>query len=462
MKVRGLCFLGTGLLAVALAGCNDAGGSGSNAGGSSTSGSTAVSSTSVDSVKTQSGAGTAQDPDATNPGSKGTDSRASADPGRITIVSSLPRTGNARQQTDTIVNGIRMAIDEVDSRIGDFEITYRDYDDATASAGEWTQDQEAANANRAAADPNVMVYIGPYNSGAAKTSIPILNAAHLLMVSPACTAVWLTKPNPDNPQELANYRKDGINFVRVVPTDDVQGPLGAEWAKEMGMKRVFVLDDNEVYGRGLAKLFEDHCDEIGLEVVGHDSIDAKALEFRSLMTKIKSRDPDLVYFGGTTQTKGGQIAKDMLAVGLRAKLMAPDGCMETAFIEAAGPENVNDRCYITFGGIPAEAFQNATPEFIEKNKAAKEFVDAYQRRFGRMPEAYAIYGYEAGKVALEAIRRAGKKDRAAIVSACLGIKDFHGALGTWSFDANGDTTMKKLSGSTVHDGKFKFVKLLGE
>ena len=180
------------------------------------------------------------------------------------------------------------------------------------------------------------------------------------------------------------------------------------------------------------------------------------------MTKIKSKDPDLIYFGGTTQTKGGQIAKDMVAVGLRAKLMVPDGCMETAFIEAAGPENLNDRCFITFGGIPAEAFENATPEFIEKNKSAKEFVDAYQKRFGRLPEAYAIYGYEASKVALEAIRRADKKDRAAVVAACLGIKDFHGALGTWSFDANGDTTLKKLSGNTVENGKFVFKKLLGE
>ncbi len=462
MRFRGLyCLLfgASSLLGVAvlLSGCGPSG-KDSTAGSTSVSASTSSSSSSAAPEKTDGAKGS----DATTPGSNRADSRTAAEPGKITIVSSLPRTGNARQQTDSIVNGIKMAIDEVDGRVGDFEITYRDYDDATASAGEWTQDQEAANANRAAADPNVMVYIGPYNSGAAKTSIPILNAAHLLMISPACTGVWLTKPNPDNPHELENYRKEGINFVRVVPTDDVQGPLGAEWAKQMGMKRVFVLDDNEVYGRGLAKLFADHCDEIGLEVVGQDSIDAKALEFRSLMTKIKSKDPDLIYFGGTTQTKGGQIAKDMVAVGLRAKLMAPDGCMETAFIEAAGPENVNDRCFITFGGIPAEAFENATREFIEKNKSAKDFVDAYQKRFGRLPEAYAIYGYEAAKVALEAIRRAGKKDRTAIVAACLGIKDFHGALGTWSFDANGDTTLKKLSGNTIENGKFVFKKLLGE
>jgi branched-chain amino acid transport system substrate-binding protein len=395
----------------------------------------------------------------------GCDKNASVAPntGKIVIVSNLPRTGNARQQTDSIVNGIRMALDEVDNRVGDFQIEYRDMDDATASAGEWDPQQEAANAKEAARDQDVMVLIGPYNSGAAKGSMPILNRAGLLMISPANTAVGLTKQNPEDPSEPGVYRPTGkINYTRVVPADDLQGPLGADWAKELGIKTVFVLDDNEVYGRGLAKLFEDRCNEIGIKVLGHDSIDAKALEFRSLMTKIKAKDPDLVYFGGTTQTKGGQIAKDMVTVGLRAKLMAPDGCMEQAFIEAAGPENINDRCYITFGGLPAEAFENASPEFIEQNKPAKDFVDAYQKRFNRLPEAYAIYGYEAGKVAIEAIRRAGKKDRAAIVAACLGIKDFHGALGTWSFDENGDTTLRKLSGNTVHDGKFKFVKVLGQ
>ena len=96
-------------------------------------------------------------------------------------------------------------------------------------------------------------------------------------------------------------------------------------------------------------------------------------------------------------------------------------------------------------------------------RAGREFVERYQARFGRQPEGYAIYGYEAAKVALAAIERAGSKDRAAIVAACLAIKDFdQGALGTWSFDANGDTTLTTISGNIVHDGKFEFVKLLGQ
>ncbi len=377
----------------------------------------------------------------------------SGKPNTIKIVSSLPRTGSAKQQTDTIVNGIKMAIDEVGAKVGDFTIEYLDLDDATASAGQWTAEAETANADQAVKDNDVMVYIGTYNSGAAKISMPILNRSQLLMVSPANTWPGLTKPGSGDPSEPDVYRPTGkITYVRVVPADDLQGSLAAEWANDMKLKKVYILDDNEVYGRGIANLFEERAGEIGLTVLGHESIDAKSQEFKSLMISIKAKNPDLIYFGGTTQSKGGQIAKDMVAAGLTAKLMVPDGCMEEAFITSAGAENLNDRCFVTFGGLPPEKLTGAGQVFVEK----------YEAKYKSKPEAYAIYGYEAAKVALEAIKRAGKKDRAAITQAALGIKDFDGALGKWSVDANGDTTMKVLSGNTVKDGKFEFVRLLGQ
>jgi branched-chain amino acid transport system substrate-binding protein len=375
------------------------------------------------------------------------------DPHVIKIVSSFPRTGSARAQTDTLVNGINMAIEEAGGKVGDFTIEYADWDDATAAAGQWTAEAETANADRAVKDPDVMVYIGPYNSGAAKISMPILNRAGLLMISPANTWPGLTKTGKGEPGEPGIYRPTGkINYTRVVPADDLQGPLGADWAGSMGVKKVFILDDNEVYGRGIATLFKERCQQIGIEVLGHDSIDAKAPEFKSLMTMIKGLSPDLVYFGGTTQSKGGQLAKDMVAAGLTCKLMVPDGCMEDAFITSAGAENLNDRCYVTFGGLPADKVTGA----------GQKFVARYKQKYGILPEAYAIYGYEATRVALEAIRRAGTKDRAAILAACLAIKDFDGALGQWSFDTNGDTTLKVMSGNVVKNGKFEFVKLLGK
>lgn len=372
----------------------------------------------------------------------------------IKIVSSLPRTGSAKPQTDTIVNGIKIALAEAGYEAAGFKIEYADWDDATAGAGQWTAEAETANANRAVRDPDVMIYIGTYNSGAAKISMPILNKAHLLMISPANTWPGLTKPEKGDPGEPEIYQPSGeVNYVRMVPTDDLQGPAGAAWAKEMGVKSVYVLDDNEVYGKGIATLFIEAAQDLGIEVLGHESIDSKAQEFKPLMATIKGLKPDLIYFGGTTQSKGGQIAKDLVASGPACKLMVPDACYENAFIDSAGADNVNDRVFVTFGGLPPDQLTGP----------GKVFVDKYVKAYGKEPEGYAIYGYEAGKVAIEAIRRAKVKDRDAIRKAALAIKDFdQGALGTWSFDEHGDATLKTISGNTVHDGKFVLVKVLGQ
>ncbi len=283
----------------------------------------------------------------------------------IKIVSSLPRTGSARGQTDTIVNGIQMAIEESGHKIGAFTIKYEDLDDATAAEGQWTAEKEAANADQAIKDPDVMVYIGTYNSGAAKVSMPKLNQAGLLMVSPANTWPGLTKPGKGDPGEPEKYRPSGkINYVRCVPADDIQGVVSAEWAKKLGLLKVFILDDREVYGKGIADLFQARAEEIGLKVLGHEGIDAKAQEFKPLMTKIKAAGPQLIYFGGTTQTKAGQLVKDMLAVGLDAKFMCPDGCFEDAFIESAGAENLQDRALVTFGGLPPEKLTGKGAAFV--------------------------------------------------------------------------------------------------
>ena len=378
------------------------------------------------------------------------------DPKVIKIVSSLPRTGSAKGQTDTIVNGIRMAFDEAGYKVGDFTIKYEDLDDATAADGKWNPDRESANADKAMKDPDVMVYIGPYNSGAASFSIPITNRGRLLMLSPACTGVGLTKRGGE-PGEPQKYRPTGtLNFTRVVPADDIQGPVGAEFAKSIGAKTVYVLDDNEVYGKGLATLFKDKAEELGLKIVGkQESIDYKQSDFRTLMARIKNdHNPDVIYYGGTSQTGAGQIAKDMVAQGLgNTTLIVPDGCYEAAFIQAAGANIFKTlKCYVTFGGVPPDKLEGKGKEFVEKYKA----------KYKTMPEGYAVYGYEAGKVALEAIKRAGKKDRAAITDAALSIRDFEGgALGKWSFDYNGDTTSTVLSVSKVEDGDFKFVQLSG-
>ena len=282
----------------------------------------------------------------------------------IKIVSSLPRTGSATAQAQTMVNGIRMAIEEAGGKVGDFTIAYEDWDDASPERGQWDPAVEAANAQKAVQDPDIMAYIGTYNSGAAKIAMPILNKASLVMVSPANTYPGLTKPGLGEANEPQVYRPSGkINYFRVVSADDIQGEVAAEWAKELGVKKVFVLHDRELYGKGVADVFKRACGRLGIQVVGYEGIDPKAANYRSLVTKIKSTDADMVYFGGTTQTNAGQIAKDLVAGGAKVKLMVPDGCREQALIESAGKDNLDDRTYVTFGGLPPSQLKGRGKEF---------------------------------------------------------------------------------------------------
>lgn len=197
---------------------------------------------------------------------------------RITLVSSLPRSGSANAQTTTMVNGIRLAIDEAKGSLTlggtTYALTYEDWDDASPERGQWDPAVETANADKAIRTSDVMAYIGTYNSGAAKISMPKLNQAGLAMISPANTWPGLTKPGIGEANEPQVYRPSGaVTYFRVVPADDIQGEVGARWAKELGATKVFILHDRELYGQGLAKMFKLHAGMLGLTLVGFEGIE---------------------------------------------------------------------------------------------------------------------------------------------------------------------------------------------
>ncbi|HLH24170.1 MAG TPA: branched-chain amino acid ABC transporter substrate-binding protein [Chloroflexota bacterium] len=371
----------------------------------------------------------------------------------IKILSSLPMTGSSLGQTQTIVNAICMAIEERGGKAGDFTIVYEPLDDATPAKGAWDEGKESENANRAVNDPDVMAYIGTFNSGAAKVSIPILNRANLVMVSPANTAVGLTKPGKGEPNEPDVYYPTGKrNYARVVPADDLQGTVGAKEAQQLGAKRVYVLDDSELYGRGLATVFYQEAKRRGLEVSPPDrpdSIDPKASDYRSLALKVKQANPDLVYFGGITQNNAGKLWQDLRAqLGKDVKLMGPDGIFEQAFLDAAGDAAIDT--YVTFGGVPVKNYQGKAQQWLQR----------YRDKYKSDPEVYAVYGYDAASAVLDAIARVNRKDRAAITDAVMATKDHDGALGTWSFDKNGDTTLTNLSVSQFKGPKIEDVQFI--
>lgn len=372
-------------------------------------------------------------------------------PGVVKIVSSLPRTGPAQRQTDSIVNAIQLAIAEVRGTVAGMRVEYEDADDATAATGRWDAAAEATNARRAVADREVVAYIGPYNSGAAKVSMPILNEAGVVQVTPAATWPGLTKKvagGTDGEPEI--YRPGRrITFCRVCPTDDIQGGLAAKFAAtDLKATTAVILHDGELYGRGVATDFAAGCGANRVRVLATVAVDQTTNEFAALARTVRGHDPDVIFFGGTTQTRVGAVARALAAARVRGPLMVPDGCYETAFLEDVRGA-LDGRCYATIGG--------ADVGLLGTRGAA--FARAYKDRFKTDPEAYALYGYEAAKVVLAGIRTAGSADREAVRKAVLGTRDFEaGVLPRWSFDAAGDTTLKQITVSRIADGRFAPVK----
>ncbi|HXG40654.1 MAG TPA: branched-chain amino acid ABC transporter substrate-binding protein [Candidatus Limnocylindrales bacterium] len=379
--------------------------------------------------------------------------------GTITIYSELPRQGSSKGQTDTIVNAIKLALEQRNNSVGGYSVNYVDGDDSTAEAGQWTEAQAIALATQAANDNSVVGYIGTFNSGAAKVVIPILCRVGIAMISPANTYPGLTKPGKGEPDEPDKYYKDckdgKKNYHRVVPADDLQGLAGAKWAKQLGLTKVFVVDDSQIYGKGIADVFRKEGPGQGLEIVGNASILGTETDYKALAEQIKQSGAQLMYFGGITQQNAPQLWRDVKAANPDIAMMGPDGIFEQAFIDGAG--EAAEGTYITFGGVPPDQLTGKGAEFVQQ----------YKQKYNQELEAYTAYGYEAANVLLDAIERAAAKNpsdtvqlRAFTLDEVKATKDYQGVLGTWSFDENGDTTLTTMSGNQVTGGEFKFVTLI--
>lgn len=377
---------------------------------------------------------------------------------KVKIVSSLPMQGAAKSQTDTMINAIKQALDDHGAKSGNCTVEYLPWDDSSAALGKWDPAVETANANKAVADTEVVAYLGTYNSGAAALSIPILNqAGPLVMVSPANTYPGLTKTVGAEAGEPQKYYPTGVrNYARVVPADDIQGSVGARWIKELGYKSVYILDDQELYGKGIADVFNAEAKKIGLEVKAHEGIDTKATDYSALATKIAQVNPDTVYFGGIESNHPGLVLKALRSAGWKGQYVGPDGMATVAFIKEAGADA--EGTIGTFGGLPPKEVAKASP-------AGQKWYDAYKAKFNSEPENYATYSYETMMVLLAALDRCTAKatppTRACMRDEVFATKDFNGMLGaTWSFDANGDTTLSTMSGQKVENGEYVFISAL--
>jgi branched-chain amino acid transport system substrate-binding protein len=372
--------------------------------------------------------------------------------GALTIYSSLPLQGDSRPQSLSVINGEKLALEKAGGRAGRFRIKYVSLDDATAQAGKWDPGATSANARKAAQDRNTIAYLGEFNSGASAISIPILNQAGILQVSPSNTAIGLTRSEGAEKGEPDKYYPTGKRtYGRVVPADHIQAAAQVTYQRDNGCTKTYVLNDKEVYGKGLADNFVKLAGGQGLKVLGNDGIDPKAPNYRALAGSIAGKGADCVFFGGITQNNAVQLFNDLHAALPQAKLFGPDGVADPVFPAKIAPATAAVT-YVTNPTLDPKLYPPAGQDFFRQ----------YRARFHEDVDPYSIYGYEAMSVVLQSIQNAGDKgdDRTAVIDAFFHIKDRDSVLGKYSIDENGDTTLTDYGGDRIRHGKLVFDKVI--
>lgn len=364
------------------------------------------------------------------------------------IASDFPLQGANRALTTEMADAIEYMLEQQDWKAGDTVLGYQSCDDSTAQAGSWDSAKCSSNGRAYANNASVIGVIGTFNSGCAKLVIPIANRESLAMVSPANTYPGLTEGGPGTEAgEPDNYYPSGTrNYARVVWNDQFQGAANAQYAEELGLKKIFILNDGETYGLGIATLFSDYAKKLGIQILGNQKWDKKASSYESLASRISSSGADAVFLGGIVCNNGGKLIKDIKAGAPNVQLLGPDGWTPiSATIEGAGAAANN--MYISQPGVPVDQLKGT----------GKEFVDGFTAAEGKAPNPYTAYAAQAAQVLLAAIEKGGT-DRAAVSSALFETDVTDGIIGSFQIDENGDTTLGLVSVYQIKNGEETYVK----
>jgi branched-chain amino acid transport system substrate-binding protein len=377
-----------------------------------------------------------------------------ANKGTVKIAIELPLQGSELAASQPIINGVKLAVKQAGGKAGGYTIEIPQtaiYDDALNGAHD--PQTGAANMTKVAGDATIIGVIGPLNSSVAKAQIPISNEGGILQCSPANTNPDLTKGDP-----AKQLRTKDNNYIRVVTTDDVQGPAASQYIFDTLKKTsVYIIDDTETFGKGVADAFEADFVQRGGKVVKHDAAPKTTQDYVSIMTAAKALNPESIYFGGVTATGGARILLAAAQVGLG----------DVPFV---GPDGINDGNATT-----KDSFLN-----LGADKAAKSFstlagigdfpgkatFDAdYKKEYNEDATGYAGTGFACAQVIIDAITRAAAgnpADNAALREAVrkAGVATDHTyktIIGDLTFDANGDTSQKIVSIYDVKDGDWNFL-----
>ena len=358
------------------------------------------------------------------------------------IYSSLPLHGNKSAQD--VARGEQLALEQ--SGRTDVQLISRD--DSTVAAGKWDPGRTQQNARDAAQDPRTVAYIGEYNSGATANSLPILNEAGILQVSPINTYPGLTHREGAEPGEPDKYYPTGKRtYVRVSPHDGLQAGALVSYLKVLRVRRVFIADDREIYGTGLARMVERRLRGTGIRVTGRSGIDARARNYRRLAVRIRRSRAQAMLFGGISDNNAAQLYRDVHRAAPRMKLLGADGVLNLPAL----PFTV----YVTYDILDWSAYP----------QSARDFEAAFKQRYGFEPDTYGLYGFEAMRLALDALAAAGDRPdidslREAMVAAAFATRDRDSPLGRYSIDSHGDATVALYGGYTLRRANLRWSRAL--
>jgi branched-chain amino acid transport system substrate-binding protein len=358
------------------------------------------------------------------------------------IASDLPLQGGSRTQTTQMSKAIQYVLEQHHWKAGDFNIAYQSCDDSTAQLGKWDADKCSANAHAYAQNSKLLAVLGTFNSGCAAIEIPVLNQAPgggMLLFSSANTYGCLTEPcSGDEPEKY--YPSGKRTYARVAPSDPNQGAVDAKFLYDHGARSVYILNDKEAYGLGVAKNFKGAAQALGMKVLGFAAYDPKAANYQALFTKIKGTNPDAVFIGGLIDENSGQLINDKVSVlgpnvskpsSSGVMLMLPDGFTTDAIFQRSEGGTPNAKgSFFSVAGVGIDRYKGPALDFIQGFK---------QTLNGKAVDPYAILAAQAARVLIPAIGKSGG-DRSKVVTNVFNTKETNDLIGTFAFNKNGDLT----------------------
>jgi len=371
---------------------------------------------------------------------------------QLTVYSSLPLQGPAAAISQEIVDGERLALAQAGGRIGPLKVGYVSLDDANPKTGALDPSATSTDAKTAAQDTTTIAYLGELGSEATAVSLPLINAAGILQVSPGSPYIGLTSSldaGQDEPQRF--YPSGKRTFGRLTLGDRAQSIAQAKLMRSLGVRRLYVLDDQNPFQAPLAQLVATQAERAGIVVAAHDSIVATpGSVFTGEIEKIQRSKAQAVFFAGGDGAGTVALWRALHRADPRLLLSGSSALDTPAFAAAIGPAEAST--YLT---TPLLALDHYPP-------AAARALHDYRRQFGGRPGAYALYGFEAMSVVLDAIRAAGShgNERQAVIDSFFATANRDSVLGRYSMQPDGETTLSRYGVDRVVGGRAQFSRAL--